>query len=174
MVITVYQSYQNTVLVTNITFIFDRCHRSWAAVTAVKYEYDSMDIRNTVAKAKISLTEISMNAVSVTPTSVSRGYKNHNTVHSILLHVHFSFRLYQLQFYWIHGLHVYFVYTITIKSRHDIHIYVIYMYIYTCMYIYIYIYIYISLMCDISGLVYWTYTLNLKPYFQYLYFVSYV
>ena len=37
-------------------FIFDRCHRSWAAVTPDKYKRDSKYLNNTFDKSKFSVT----------------------------------------------------------------------------------------------------------------------
>ena len=51
-----------------IVFIFDRCHRSSAAVTPVKYECDSRNITCTFARSKITLTEKLTNGALVTPT----------------------------------------------------------------------------------------------------------
>ena len=45
-------NYKNTVYLFNITFIFDKCHCSWAAMTPVKYERDWKDWRGTFAKPK--------------------------------------------------------------------------------------------------------------------------
>ena len=36
----------------NITFIFDRCHRSWAVVTPVKYECDIQQVTSVLTIAK--------------------------------------------------------------------------------------------------------------------------
>ena len=44
--------FQNTGYLLNITFIFDRCHRSSAAVTLVKYECDSNGIPPTFAEIR--------------------------------------------------------------------------------------------------------------------------
>ena len=51
----------------NVTFIFDRCYRSWAAVAPVKYEC------GTFARLKICLIETTTNWALVTPTSVVTG-----------------------------------------------------------------------------------------------------
>ena len=45
----------------NITFIFDRCHRSSAVVTPAKYEGDCKNLTNTFARSTIFLTEKSTN-----------------------------------------------------------------------------------------------------------------
>ena len=39
-----FENRQNTDYLLNITFLFDRCHCSWAAVIPVKYECDSNDL----------------------------------------------------------------------------------------------------------------------------------
>ena len=44
---------QNTGNLLNTTFILDRCHRSWAAVTPVEYESDSYNPTGTSARSKI-------------------------------------------------------------------------------------------------------------------------
>ena len=49
-------------------FIFDRCCRSSAAVTPVKYECDSNNITGAFARSKILLTEKLTNGALVTPT----------------------------------------------------------------------------------------------------------
>ena len=48
-------------------FIFDRCCRSSAAVTPVKYECDANNITGTFARSKILLTEKLTNGALVTP-----------------------------------------------------------------------------------------------------------
>ena len=54
----------------NIAFIFDRCRRSSAAGTPVKYEYDSRNLACSFARSKILLTEKLTNGALVTPTPV--------------------------------------------------------------------------------------------------------
>ena len=49
-------------------FIFDRCYRSSAAMTPVKYECDSKNVTGTFASSKILLTEKLTNRALVTPT----------------------------------------------------------------------------------------------------------
>ena len=49
-------------------FIFDRCCRSSAAVTPVKYECDANNLTGTFARSKILLTEKLTNGALVTPT----------------------------------------------------------------------------------------------------------
>ena len=56
----------NTVYLLSITIIFDRCHRSWAAVTPVKYGRYSRNQTSIFAKSKMSLME-KLTAL-VTPT----------------------------------------------------------------------------------------------------------
>ena len=60
----------------NITLIFDRCRRSSAAVTSVKYECDSKDLRVTFASSYILLTEKLTNGALVTPTPRLLGWAN--------------------------------------------------------------------------------------------------
>ena len=48
--------------------IFDRCRRSWAATTPVKYEWDLKNVTGTFARWKILLTEKLTNGTLVTPT----------------------------------------------------------------------------------------------------------
>ena len=66
----VFQNHQNTGYPYDITFIFQRCHRSLAMVTFVKYECDLKNITSTFARSKIYLTEKLMNGALVTPTLV--------------------------------------------------------------------------------------------------------
>ena len=54
-------------------FIFDRCCRSSAAVTPVKYECDTNNLTGTFAISKILLTEKFMNGALVTPTPDTPG-----------------------------------------------------------------------------------------------------
>ena len=48
----VYHHHENTTYLLEIIFIFDRCYCSPAAVTPVKYEYDSNDLTYILAKIK--------------------------------------------------------------------------------------------------------------------------
>ena len=48
--------------------IFDRCRRSSAAVTPVKYECDANNLTGPFARSKILLTEKLTNGALVTPT----------------------------------------------------------------------------------------------------------
>ena len=47
-----FQHHQNTCYLLNTTFIFDRCRRSKAVATPVKYECDSMNLSGNFAKMK--------------------------------------------------------------------------------------------------------------------------
>ena len=49
-------------------FMFDRCHRSSAAVALVKYKCDSNNLRGTFTRSKILLTEKLTSGALVTPT----------------------------------------------------------------------------------------------------------
>ena len=49
-------------------FIFDRCRRSSAAVTPVKYECDANNLTGTFERSEILLTEKLTNGALVTPT----------------------------------------------------------------------------------------------------------
>ena len=49
-------------------FIFDRCRRSSAAVTPVKYECDANNLTGTSERSKILLTEKLTNGALLTPT----------------------------------------------------------------------------------------------------------
>ena len=53
----------------NITFIFFRCRRSWAAAAPVNYEYDSNNQTGIFARTKISMTEKLAHASLVAPDS---------------------------------------------------------------------------------------------------------
>ena len=66
----------------NIIFIFDRCWRSSAAVTPVKYESDSSNLTVTFARLKMWLTEKLTNGALVTPTSDVL----HFTLHKLVPH----------------------------------------------------------------------------------------
>ena len=50
-----------------MTFIIDRCRRSWAVATPVKYEMDSKNLTGIFAELKISLMKLTNRAL-VTPT----------------------------------------------------------------------------------------------------------
>ena len=60
---------RNTGCLLHITFIFDKCHRSSAATTPVKYERDSYNLTGIFSRSKISLTGKLANGVLVTSTS---------------------------------------------------------------------------------------------------------
>ena len=66
-----FQHCQNTRTLLNITFIFDRCHRSSAVVAPVKYNCDSSNSRDTFAGSKILLTGKLLNGALVTPTPIN-------------------------------------------------------------------------------------------------------
>ena len=66
----IYHHCQNTGYLLNIMFIFDRCCRSSAALTPVKYECDTNNLTGTSARSKILLTEKLTNGALVTPTHV--------------------------------------------------------------------------------------------------------
>ena len=51
-----------------MTFIFDRCHRSWAAETPAKYERDLKYVTYYCDQSKFSVTEKLTNGALVTPT----------------------------------------------------------------------------------------------------------
>ena len=63
-----FQHYQNTGYLLNISFISGRCRRSSAAVTPVKNEWDSNNLKGTFARSKILLAEKLTNGALVTPT----------------------------------------------------------------------------------------------------------
>ena len=64
----IFQHCQNTRWLKNITFIFDRFRRSWAAVTHVKYVRDSTNVTGNFAKSNISIMEKLTNRSLVNPT----------------------------------------------------------------------------------------------------------
>ena len=73
---------QNNVHLYDITFIFDRCHRRWAAETPHKYERDRKSLTYTFAKSKFPITEKLTNRALVTPTPGSLCHQtisNHDT-----------------------------------------------------------------------------------------------
>ena len=81
-----FQHCQNTCYLMNITFIFDRCHRSSAAVAPVKYECDSNNLRSTFEWWKFFLMEKLMNGALVTPTPVliTAGWSIKKISHTVL------------------------------------------------------------------------------------------
>ena len=62
-----FQDDQNTGYLYDITFIFDRCRRSWAAETPDKYERYWKYLSYTFVKSKFSVTEKLTNGALVTP-----------------------------------------------------------------------------------------------------------
>ena len=64
----IFQYHHNTCYLLNITFIFDRCRRSLAAVAPVKYKCDSNNLRGSFGRSKILLTEKLTDGDLVTPT----------------------------------------------------------------------------------------------------------
>ena len=91
-------------------FIFDRCHRSWAAVTPTKYECDANNITGTLARSNILLPEKLTNTALVTPTlfcptcssvlrvSVFGHISAHNDRHMILLPQFYKTNIKELYF----------------------------------------------------------------------------
>ena len=67
-----FQDIQNIAYLLNITFIFDGCYHSLAAVTHVEYKRDWKDVRGTFTQSKISLTEILADGVLVAPARSSK------------------------------------------------------------------------------------------------------
>ena len=65
----VFLNHKNTIYLLNITYIFDRCHRSLAGATVVQVECDLRDLTNIFARSKISLTDKITNPALVTPPS---------------------------------------------------------------------------------------------------------
>ena len=63
-----FQYYHNTSYLLDITFIFERGHRSSATVASVKYKCDSNNLRGSFGRSKILLTEKLTNGALVTPT----------------------------------------------------------------------------------------------------------
>ena len=63
-----FQDDQNTGYLYDVTFIFDRCHRSWAAETPDKYERYWKYISYTLGKSKFPVMEKLTNGALVTPT----------------------------------------------------------------------------------------------------------
>ena len=61
---------QNSGYLYDIKFMFGRCHRSWAAETPGKYEYDWNYLTYTFAKSKFPVTEKLANGALVTPIPV--------------------------------------------------------------------------------------------------------
>ena len=69
-IFTIFPNYQNSGYLCDITFIFVRCHRSWAAETPGKYEHIWNYLTYTFAKSKFSVTEKLANGALVTPTPI--------------------------------------------------------------------------------------------------------
>ena len=71
---------QSTFKIIQITFIFDRCHRSWAAASSVKYEHDVQYLTCVLTKLKNKKAE--NNGTDkiglVTPTHNIKEEFNHN------------------------------------------------------------------------------------------------
>ena len=63
-----FQHHRNTRLILNITVIFDRCRRSSAAVTPVKYKCYSENLKGTFARSKTLFTEKLTNGALVSPS----------------------------------------------------------------------------------------------------------
>ena len=63
-----FQHCQNTCLLLNILFMFNRCGRSSAAMAPVKYNCNLNNLRGTFTRSKILLTEKLTNGALVTPT----------------------------------------------------------------------------------------------------------
>ena len=61
-----------TLYLHDITLLFDRCHRSWAAGAPDKYECDWKYLTYTFAKSKSPVTEKSTNGAFGTPTPARR------------------------------------------------------------------------------------------------------
>ena len=64
----IFHYYHNTRFLLNITFIFERCRRSSDAEVPVKYKCDSNNLRGSIGRSKILLTEKFTNGGLVTPT----------------------------------------------------------------------------------------------------------
>ena len=64
----IFQYHQNTCLLLNIAYIFDRCHHSSAVVTPAIYEWDSKYVTRTFARSKSLLMEKLTNRALVNPT----------------------------------------------------------------------------------------------------------
>ena len=67
-IFSIFQNYQNTCYIHDVTFIFDRCRRSRAAETPGTYERDLKYIAYTFTKSNISVTEKLTNGTLVIPT----------------------------------------------------------------------------------------------------------
>ena len=63
-----FQNNQNTGYLNGITFIFDRCHHSWAAEAPDKYERDWKHLTYTFSKSKFPVTDKLMNESLETST----------------------------------------------------------------------------------------------------------
>ena len=64
----IFPSDQNSGYLYDIKYIFDRCHRSWAAETPGRYEHDWKYLTYTFAESKFPVTEKITNWALVTPT----------------------------------------------------------------------------------------------------------
>ena len=69
----IFQYDQTTSYLYKVTFMFDMCHRSWAAETPDKYERDWKYLTYTFAKSKFPVTEKLSNGVLATPAQQTRG-----------------------------------------------------------------------------------------------------
>ena len=66
----IFQNHQNTAYVLNITFIFDRCCRSWAVETPAKYKCNSKDLLSSIDCAKLQNTEKLMTGAHPSPVEL--------------------------------------------------------------------------------------------------------
>ena len=70
-----FRHWQNIRYILNITYIFDSCHRSWAAVTSIKNVCDSNNLRGTFARfEKFACGDINEWSFSNPHPRWSRGY----------------------------------------------------------------------------------------------------
>ena len=69
----IFHNNQNNGYLYDITFISDRCHRTWAAETPDKYKRDRKYLTYTFAKSKFHVNEKLTNEALVTPTPVGIG-----------------------------------------------------------------------------------------------------
>ena len=84
----IFQNDQNTDNLYDITFIFDGCHRSWAAETLDKFERDWKYLTYTFAESKFFVTKTLTNGALVTPTPVINAFPWYDVIMTYSFEVH--------------------------------------------------------------------------------------
>ena len=72
----IFHNNQNNGYLYDITFLFDRCHRSWAAETPDKYEHGWKYLTYTFAKSKFPIIDKLTTGALVTPPLYRTGFND--------------------------------------------------------------------------------------------------